>query len=340
MDTTDDNLPVLADENTRSSKPTIPGCDDVVTAWLEGRNPKTLAAYAGDLEDFARFLGARNGEAAVELLLAGGAGQANRIGLGYKAHLTTRQLAAATIARRLAALRSMVKVARQIGRITWALDVEGPRAEPYRDTRGPGLDGWRKVVTAIQARAATGEWTATRDIAIVRLCHDLGLRRGEVVALDLDDVDLGNNPGTVAIVGKGMSAKTRLTLNLPARLALIAWIAARGDDPGPLFVRLDRAAEGPVHLPNDVYYHTCRLTGRAIAYMVARWAKRAGVARVVRPHGLRHQGITRALDLSGGDVRKVQRFSRHAKLETLMRYDDARRDDAGDIARQLGEDAQ
>jgi integrase/recombinase XerC len=63
------------------------------------------------------------------------------------------------------------------------------------------------------------------------------------------------------------------------------------------------------------------------------------VARGTHPHGLRHRGITRALDLAGGDVRRVRRFRRHAKLETLLRDDDNRRDEAGAIAHLLGEDA-
>jgi hypothetical protein len=49
---------------------------------------------------------------------------------------------------------------------------------------------------------------------------------------------------------------------------------------------------------------------------------------------------TRALDLAHGDVRKVRRFSRHAKLETLLKYDDNRVDEAGAIARMLGEDSE
>ena len=68
-------------------------------------------------------------------------------------------------------------------------------------------------------------------------------------------------------------------------------------------------------------------------------ASAASLARGTNPHGLRHQGITRALDLAHGDVRKVKRFSRHAKLETLLRYDDNRRDEAGAIAKLLGEDS-
>jgi integrase/recombinase XerC len=118
-----------------------------------------------------------------------------------------------------------------------------------------------------------------------------------------------------------------VTLNKPTPAALGDWIAARGDWAGALFVRLDRTADRPT---------------RPDAGNVARIAKdlgrRAGVARGTNPHGLRHQGITRALDLAGGDVRKVRRFSRHAKLETLLRHDDNRRDEGGAIAHRLGED--
>ena len=67
--------------------------------------------------------------------------------------------------------------------------------------------------------------------------------------------------------------------------------------------------------------------------MVRRLSKEAGLNREARPHGLRHQGITRLLDLVNGDVRKVQRFSRHAKIETVMRYDDA-----GELAKRLADD--
>ena len=64
---------------------------------------------------------------------------------------------------------------------------------------------------------------------------------------------------------------------------------------------------------------------------------KAHTSRKARPHGLRHGGITRALEVSGGDVRAVQRLSRHAKLEMLMRYDDNRRDDAGSLAQRLAD---
>lgn len=128
--------------------PTLPALlgVDLVGAFLSGRNPRTLKAYAKDLDDFARWLGSPSSSAAVELLLSGTGGQANTVALGYKVALIERKLAAATIARRLAALRSMVKLARTLGRVAWTLEVEGPKSEAYRDTRGPGLDGWRDLL--------------------------------------------------------------------------------------------------------------------------------------------------------------------------------------------------
>jgi integrase/recombinase XerC len=46
------------------------------------------------------------------------------------------------------------------------------------------------------------------------------------------------------------------------------------------------------------------------------------------------------LDLTGGNVREAMQFSRHQNVATLLRYDDARRDRAGDLARRLAEDAE
>jgi integrase/recombinase XerC len=148
------------------------------------------------------------------------------------------------------------------------------------------------------------------------------------VALALADLDLWAN--TVAIIGKGKSEKTNVTLNAPTA-ALADWVKAQGEWPGALFVRLDRAAGNG---------HPTRLDAGNAARASKALGLRAGLARGTNPHGLRHQGITRALDLAHGDVRKVKRFSRHAKLETLLRYDDNRRDEAGAIAKLLGEDSE
>jgi integrase/recombinase XerC len=295
---------------------------DLVAAFLAGRKPTTLAAYKADLADFAKYLGTRDAGSAVELLVSGSAGQANVVAMGYKAHLVDRKLSPATIARRLAALRSMVKLARTLGRVAWSLEVESPRVETYRDTRGPGREGWRSML----AEAKAGDSPkALRDLALIRLMHDRGLRRGEAVGLDLADVDLEG--GTIAVVGKGRTQSERLTVSDPTRRALAAWIAARGDAPGPLFIRLDPGGLGLE-----------RLTGRAVHLIVGGLGRRVGLSRPVKPHGLRHEGITRALDASGGNVREVRKFSRHAKVETLLKYDDARVDVGGALSRLISED--
>jgi integrase/recombinase XerC len=310
----------------------------IVDAWLQGRNERTLRAYRFDLTDFARFMGVKNAlknpAAAVEILLAGGPGLANECALRYVAHMKERKLSDATIARRLAALRSLVKLGRQLGRITWSIDIQAPKVMPYRDTRGPGLGGWQTILKHAKGRVEADDQSkeAKRNLALIRLMHDLALRRGEAIAMDLEDVDLDggeHGQGQLRIIGKGRRDKETLSLgSKPARDALAAWIVVRGDEPGPLFTRLDRASNGQLE----------RLTGDSVCRMVRRLSRRAGLKRETRPHGLRHQGITRALDLTNGNVRKVQRFSRHLDPRTLGRYDDNRQDDAGHISRQLGDD--
>src|SRR5262249_29404237 len=78
-----------------------------------------------------------------------------------------------------------------------------------------------------------------------------------------------------------------------------------------------------------------RLTGSALYQIVRRLG--AAVGLKTGPHALRHSAITDALDLTGGDVRAVQRFSRHKDLRTLMIYDDRRTDVAGDVARKVAD---
>src|SRR5262249_3749710 len=159
-----------------------------------------LRAYQQDVNDFARFAGAGTADAAAARLLARGPGGANQVALAYRAHLRGRGLAAATINRRLAALRSLVKLARTLGLVGWALEVEGLRSEPYRDTRGPGADGYRRLLAQLDGKA---DARSVRNRALVRLLYDLGLRRAEVCRLDLADYD-PTGPALL-VLGKGLS---------------------------------------------------------------------------------------------------------------------------------------
>jgi integrase/recombinase XerC len=296
-----------------------PDAERLLRAFLSGRSPRTLRAYAQDLADFARWSGAASAADAGRLLLAAGPGGANGAALSYRAALLARGLAAATVNRRLAALRSLVKVARLLGLVAWQLDVGGVASEQLRDTRGPGTAGVRSLLAELAQRPPGP--ARSRDAALVRLLFDLGLRRAEAVGLDLADVDLAG--GCAWVRGKGRSERARLSLPGPTRAALQAWLADRGDAPGPLFVALDRGHRGH------------RLTGQAVYAIVRRLGEGAGVR--ARPHGLRHAAITAALDATNGDVRAVQKFSRHRDVRVLQRYDDNRQDLAGGVAARVAE---
>ncbi len=134
------------------------------------------------------------------------------------------------------------------------------------------------------------------------------------MALDLADADLDG--GTVSVAGKGHTEPVRVTLPGPTRAALAGWAASLGSEPGPLFVRLDRAARAP-H-PADRHGGLPDRPGPGPADAAARAAARGD-----------HPGAGR----DRGDVRTVQRFSRHADARTLVVDDDRRRDLAGDVVR-------
>lgn len=285
----------------------------LLALWLDGRTETTQRAYRGDLARFATWLGADTPAAGLAGFIALDAGEAHRVAIAYRAAMA-EHLAPSTIARRLAALRSVVRLARQVGAITWTLDVEAPKVTAYRDTRGPGMAAVVSMLMALDDSTPAG----ARDRALIRLMVATGLRRGEVVALDLGDLD--TERGTVMVTGKGHTSAAPVTLPGGVLDTLAVWIGHRGTEAGPLFTALDRA------------HHGHRLTGRSVANITARAAKAAGVSGPVRPHGLRHTAITAALDASGGNVRAAARFSRHAKLDTLNTYDDNRADLAGALA--------
>ena len=109
-------------------------------------------------------------------------GGANELVLRYRHAMTQRGLAPATIARRLAAIRSMVRLARTLGYCTFTIEIDDPKVQKYRDTRGPGLDGWKAMRTTAEALAerkpegTSHEHQAVRDLALVRLMRNQALR--------------------------------------------------------------------------------------------------------------------------------------------------------------------
>jgi integrase/recombinase XerC len=291
----------------------------LVAAFLAGRNAQTMRAYAADLEDFRQFVDAGDVATAAELLLGHGHGEANALALAYRSRMVERGLAAATVNRRLAALRSLVKLGRTLGVVPWTLEVQNAKGQPYRDTRGPGRDGFRAMLGALSRR--TGP-KAVRDTAVLRLLYERALRCCEVVRLDLEDLD--RERCALAVLGKGRTAKETLTVAAPTMAAVSEWISVRGEAPGPLFTNLDRG------------HARRRLSTTGVYDLVRELGDAAGIR--ARPHGLRHAAITEALD-RGTDVRAVQRFSRHRDLRVLLVYDDNRADLGGEVARAIAEPA-
>jgi integrase/recombinase XerC len=201
-----------------------------------------------------------------------------------------------------------------LGMIAWTIEVESPRADTYRDTRGPGEAAIERMRAVAAAR---GDHKGLRDVAILRLLHGCALRRGEVASLDL--VHYEPEHSRLWVLGKARGGQRQWVTTPPTvKKALEAWIEARGREAGPLFTALDEVHRGH------------RLTGSGIYWIVKQLGKEAG-AVTAKPHGLRHTAITTGLDKTN-DVRAVQQFSRHRSVQTLMIYDDARRDMAGKVA--------
>ena len=291
---------------------------DLMAAWLAGRKPTTMAAYRRDLESFTSWLELDDDQAALDHLMGHGNGHANMVAHNWRASMLDAGLTPATVNRRLSALRSVVKMANRVGMVEWTLSVEGVKSTPYRDTRGPGVGVIREMLAACNRKTEKGR----RDYALLRLMFDRGLRRGEVIGLDLDHVDLES--GTVEIQAKGKLERDRLTVNAATVEALRAVIKDAGDDQTPLFVSLNRTGTRG------------RLTGRDVHRIVGKLGEAAG-APGVRPHGLRHSAVTAVLDATNGNVREARAFSRHAKLETVALYDDARNDVGGELSTRLGD---
>lgn len=295
-----DHAPVTATQSGR-----------LLDAFYSGKATRTIEAYRTDLARFTDNLAADTPEAAAHMLIENGNGAANSLALDYRAAMLDEGLSPATINRRLSALRSVVKLARTIGLVAWSLDVPNVKAKTYRDTSGPGASGVRLLLSSV---AADSTAKGARNRALIHLLYDLGLRRAEVVALDVEHLDV--EAATLSIVGKGRRERETVTVPPSTLAALLLWIGSR--DAGPMFTTFSRAARNE------------RLTGNGLYRIIRSIGQAAGIK--ARPHGLRHAAITEALDVTGGNVRAVQRFSRHADVRTLALYDDNRTDMAGEVA--------
>ncbi|MGE5610141.1 MAG: site-specific integrase [Bacillota bacterium] len=287
----------------------------LIELFLSGRKATTLRAYGQDLADFAAFVQADGIEDAARLLLTKTAPEANALAFEYLNQMLARNLSPKTINRRLSSLRSLVQLGRTLGLVNWQLEVRNLKARAYRDTRGPGKKGVKRMLDYLAGQSTPKSY---RDAAIIHLLFDRGLRRGEVAGLDLSDVDAARC--RIRVVGKGEHEAQWLTIPRLTLEAIARWLVFRGLEPGPLFYSLSNI------MPQG------RLSDHGIyKWVVVKTARRSGLGHV-RPHGLRHAGITHALDKTSGNLRAVAQFARHKRVDTTMIYDDNRLDVGGQIA--------
>jgi integrase/recombinase XerC len=299
--------------------PVTDAIGQLVKDFYAGLRSTTLKSYQQALSDFTRFLDVDRVDEAARVLLSRGPGKANQLVFQYRNDLAKRNLSVATINLRLAALRSLTRLGRIVGLIDFALEIRNLRDEGYRDTRGPGTDGVRRLLD--QAAKHRSPAHAARDVALLRLMFDLGLRRGSVVSLDVEHLDLDESGIQVKV--KGKTGRVRRSLPDQTKQALQHWLRYRGDHSGAVFVSFDRSRK------------SCRLTGRSVHRIIQRLGADVGI--VARPHGLRHSAITAALDATNGNIRAVQKFAGHSDVRMIEKYDDCRRDVAGSVARRVAD---
>lgn len=278
-------------------------------------SPHTRRAYAADVGQLAAFVEEGRGPQGVRAEDVRGFLAARHGGQSP-----------ATLGRKLAALRSFFRylVRGGICRADPTIGIPAPRAPrglpkplPVDDChalldaepQGAAAEGAAGAASAAQGSAATEGAAALRDRAMFELLYGTGVRVGELVALDVRDVDL--HGGVVRVWGKGGKERV-LPLPGQARQALARWLAARrhrGALAEPLFPSLrGRRGAAPGRLdPRDVRR---RLRKRALE---------AGLPGRVHPHRLRHSYATHLLDM-GADLRAIQELLGHASLSTTQRY--------------------
>lgn len=145
---------------------------------------------------------------------------------------------------------------------------------------------------------------AVRDRAIIELLYSSGLRVGELVGLDLPDLDLTD--GLVQVTGKGRKRRI-VPVGRHAREALERWLRIRAG--------MADEAEGAVFVGR----RGTRLSVRSVQERLRQWALRQGLPSHVHPHMLRHSFASHILE-SSGDLRAVQELLGHADISTTQVY--------------------
>ena len=150
---------------------------------------------------------------------------------------------------------------------------------------------------------------SSRDRAILELLFSSGLRISELCSLNRDSIELKR--GEFPIRGKGEKIRVAF-ISDRAKNALTDYLDRRIDIEEALFINLKRTKSGKSLSDN-------RLTPRSIQRLIKRYAIKAGIAKKVTPHIMRHMFATNLLQ-NGADIRSVQAMLGHANISTTQIY--------------------
>lgn len=272
----------------------------------KGCSDNTLRAYGQNLRELTAFIAGDPAWAKTEprRLAKVRPQQVDTLSVrSYLGYLHGRN-SKATIARKMAAIRSFFRYLHKHGVIT-----ENPVEDLHAPKHGKPMPVYLTVddmFRLLDTKKPTGV-LQLRNRAIIETLYSTGVRVSELAGLDVADVDTQSS--VVRVLGKG--GKERLapigTKALEAiaayRKALAAKYGGRPADNGPLFLNKDKG----------------RLSTRSIARVVEKLARAIGLPIPVSPHAMRHSFATHILD-AGADLRAVQKLLGHRSLSTTQRY--------------------
>ena len=296
----------MNDKPAFAAEPAVVSAIEDWRAWLahERRiSNHTLDAYSRDLGSFLRFTAEHLGYApGLQDLRALEPADFR----GFLADRQARGLARSSTARAMSTLRNFFKFIERQGLVENAA-IGGIRTPKVPRSVPKALDEVDALETVSAIEDLSEEpWIGKRDAAVLFLLYGCGLRIGEALGLDRDQVaEPGDAMDTIVVTGKG--DKQRLVPVLPVvTKALGDYIDACPHDlalDGPLFV----GKRGK------------RLSARMIQRQMGRVRALLGLPETATPHALRHSFATHLL-AGGGDLRTIQELLGHASLSTTQRY--------------------
>lgn len=274
-------------------------------------SPHTVRAYESDVSQYLAWVASETGKKISELQPADLDMASVR---GHVADLNKAGKARSSVARKLSGLRTFVKYLRREEIIEH--DPTAMAIAPKRDQTIPTHLSEPEIERLIET-PNTGDPLGRRDRAILELFYASGLRLSELVAIDLEDLNLSER--MVRVMGKG--GKERLVpFNQSTLSAIKPWMKDRAAilgnrDPGTGSRKKAKVQQDPLF----INYRGTRLTGRSVDRLLRRYVAQCSTRMGISPHALRHSFATHLLQ-RGADLRAIQELLGHARLSTTQRY--------------------